>query len=226
MKKVAVIVAGGSGSRMGTELPKQFLLLCGKPILWHTLQAFLQSFEDMSIVLVVPKQYLEQSKVIVDDCKAEGRIQVVSGGGTRFHSVKKGLDTIKEPCIVFVHDGVRCMISPSLIQNCYEQALEKGSAVPVVSATDSIRIEEPDGKNKLIDRASVRLVQTPQVFQSAILLPAFAQPYQDTFTDEASVVENMGHAIHLIAGEYHNIKITRPIDIIIATHWMSNTNKS
>lgn len=215
MKKYAVIVAGGSGLRMGTSIPKQFLPLHGKPVLWHTLTAFLQSFSDLEIILVVPEAQIEKGLEIIRDTFAPERIGITSGGETRFHSVKKGLDHIQQHSIVFVHDGVRCLIAPDLIRSCYDTTIEKGNAIPAITAVDSIRLETING-NQLIDRNKVRIVQTPQTFFSDIIKAAFEQDFHDSFTDEASVVEKLGVKIHLVEGDSTNIKITRPMDILIA----------
>lgn len=215
MKKYAVIVAGGSGMRMGTLVPKQFLELQGKPLLWHTVSVFLDAFSDIEIILVLPETYLQTGREIIGTTKDPGRIRVTAGGETRFQSVKKGLDFIDQHSIVFVHDGVRCLLSTDLITRCYNSAIEKGNAIPAVSAVDTIRIETVAG-NSLINREKVRLIQTPQTFFSDIIKPAFEQDYRESFTDEASVVEQLGVKIHLIEGETTNIKITRPIDILIA----------
>jgi 2-C-methyl-D-erythritol 4-phosphate cytidylyltransferase len=215
MEKCAVIVAGGSGLRMGTSLPKQFLLLRNKPVLWHTLTAFLDSYRDMQIILVLPEQHLETGRSIIHATQDPDRVWMTIGGETRFHSVKNGLQHIHHYCMVFVHDGVRCLVSPSLIRRCYDGALEKGNAIPAITAVDSIRIQNGE-ENKTIDREKVRIIQTPQTFQSNVIKPAFNQPYDAAFTDEASVVEYAGTKINLVEGEADNIKITRPIDLLIA----------
>ena len=145
MKKYAVIVAGGSGQRMGTEMPKQFLLLKGKPLLQYTLQTFLQSYNDLQIILVLPAAHIGMREDMLQKMNSQ-RVQIVAGGETRFHSVKNGLSLIKDKSIIFVHDGVRCLVTKQLIVNCYCQALEKGSAIPAVIPTDSLRIEQ-DGDN-------------------------------------------------------------------------------
>ncbi len=215
MKKYAVIVAGGSGKRMGAEMPKQFLLLNEKPLVQYTLQSFLQAFDDMHIILVLPIEHLAKGMEIIKSMNAEERIQIIAGGETRFQSVKNGLSYIMHPSIVFVHDGARCLVSQKLIQNCYEQAVEKGSAIPAVAATDSIRIDE-GSSHFTVDRSKVRIIQTPQTFQSEILAKAFKQEYNSSFTDEAAVAEAAGYKVFLIQGDYNNLKITRPIDLYIA----------
>src|SRR5690348_17463589 len=215
MKKYAVIVAGGSGTRMGNILPKQSLLLKGKPLLWYTIDSFLRAFDDFEIILVLPKDHFVKGEKIAAQLNAENKIRIVSGGNTRFDSVKGGLKLVSQESVVFVHDGVRCLISVPLIKRCYNQALEKGSAIPAVAATDSIRILK-NGSHEVKDRQQVRIIQTPQTFLSNILLPAFEQNFDESFTDEATVVEAFGKEIFLTEGEYDNIKITRPIDLLIA----------
>lgn len=215
MKKYAIIVAAGSGQRMGAGIPKQFLLLKGKPVLQYTIQSFLHSYHDMNIILVLPQSYISQGQEIITKIDAEEKVKITGGGETRFESVKRGLAYITHPSVVFVHDGVRCMVSHKLIQNCFRQAVEKGSAVPAVAATDSIRIDE-EFSHYTIDRNRVRIIQTPQTFRSEILSEAFKQEYKPTFTDEATVVEAAGNKVFLIEGDYNNLKITRPIDLCIA----------
>src|SRR5256714_6160003 len=174
MKKYAVIVAGGTGTRMGNVTPKQFLLLKGKPLLWYTIDSFLRAYEDMEIILVLPKDHLIKGEKIAAQLNSEGKIKLVNGGITRFNSVKEGLKLVKEESVIFVHDGVRCLISVPLIKRCYTQAIEKGSAIPAVAATDSVRILK-NGTHYVKERQQVRIVQTPQTFLSSILLPAFEQ---------------------------------------------------
>ena len=224
MLKFAVIVAGGSGQRMGTTLPKQFLLLKNKPVLWHTLTAFLAAFNDLSIILVLPAEFIETGNDIVATVSDPSRIQITTGGDTRYQSVKNGLKLVDEKSIVFVHDGVRCLVSVALIKRCYDAALEKGNAVPATAAIDSIRIAT-GSSNTVIDRNSVRIIQTPQTFLAAQLLKAFDQPFDPSFTDEATVVEKTGISIHLIEGETSNIKITSPVDLLVAEKIMdANVN--
>lgn len=215
MQKVAIITAGGSGTRMGSLTPKQFLLLNNKPLLWYTLTAFVQAFSDIQIILVLPTDYINAGKALVDNLGISQQTTITVGGETRFHSVKNGLQFIQGSSIVFVHDGVRCMITADLIQRCYAQTLLKGSAIPAVTVSDSVRIMT-EVHYSSIDRDLVKIIQTPQTFHSETLLQAFNVPYQPNFTDEASVVEAMGEKVYLIEGEYSNIKVTRPIDLVIA----------
>ena len=215
MKKISVIVAGGSGLRMGGELPKQFLLLQNKPLLWHTITAFFSAYADIEIVLVLPKSHMQPGRQIANMFANNNQITILEGGETRFNSVKNGLAMVPPNAIVFVHDGVRCLVDISLIQRCYNQAVAMGSAIPAVAATDSIRIVNNDD-NAVADRNNVRIIQTPQTFKSELLLAAFRQDFTNSFTDEATVVEASGEKIFLIDGDYNNLKITRPIDLIIA----------
>lgn len=219
MKKIAIIVAGGSGSRMGSQLPKQFILLREKPVLYYTLKAFLDAYADLQVILVLPGEYIEMGREIIDAWFDPDRIQITEGGDTRFQSVQNGLQLVQEEAIIFVHDGVRCMLSQDLIHRCYQTALETGTAVPAIASKDSVRIISSDG-NEAVDRNLVRLIQTPQTFHSKILLPAFQIDYKDKFTDEATVVEAFGIKITLIEGEEANIKLTLPVDMILADKLM------
>jgi 2-C-methyl-D-erythritol 4-phosphate cytidylyltransferase len=216
MKKYAVIVAGGSGVRMGTAIPKQFLLLKNQPVIVHSLLAFFYAFSDIEIILVLPENYIAEGKKLISQYGLPAnKIHVVSGGPTRFHSVQNGLKEVMEQSVVFVHDAVRCLVSADLIKRCYQQTVELGSAIPAITATDSIRIEK-ENYPEVVDRNLVKIIQTPQTFLSNIILPAFEQEYQDSFTDEATVVEAFGKRIFLIEGEKNNIKVTTPIDLIVA----------
>lgn len=215
MKKYAVIVAGGSGQRMGAPVPKQFLLLKGKPVLLHTIERFLSVYADLQAIVVLPEDHLDYGRDLVAGLGEPNRVTIVKGGITRFESVCNGLQRVEGSAIIFVHDGVRCLVSKQLVARCYEQALEKGSAIPAVAAIDSIRID--DGvEHKTVDREKVHIIQTPQTFTSEIILPAFQQEYHQSFTDEANVVEAYGEKVYLIEGDYNNLKITKPIDLLIA----------
>ena len=215
MKKYAVLVAGGIGSRMNSDIPKQFLLLKGKPVLYYTIITFLKAFNEIEIILVLPKEHLDAGKEIISTYFPEKNIIVTIGGNTRFHSVKNGLQFVTEDSIVFVHDAVRCLLTEALIHRSYEAVMEKGSVIPVVAVKDSIRIVD-DSQNKTVDRNTIKLVQTPQVFLSKVILSAYDVAYSESFTDDATVGEASGHKIFLIEGENNNLKITLPIDILIA----------
>lgn len=216
-KKIAIIVAGGTGQRMGSVVPKQFLEIQGKPILLHTIDQFVAAFSDIQLVVVLPEGYIQEGQELLSKNGFTKNIVFVPGGDTRFQSVKNGLAQVKEPAIVFVHDAVRCLLTPALIQRCYQQALENGSAIPAVSSTDTVRLMKGD-KNELFNRENVMLIQTPQTFQSDLLLAAFNQQYIASFTDEANVVEASGKPVSIVDGEFENIKITRPLDLAIAEY--------
>jgi len=215
MKKIALIVAGGNGSRMNNDIPKQFLLLANKPVLYYSIKAFLEAYNDMEIILVLPVEHIGKGQEIIDGYFDESKIKITAGGRTRFHSVKNGLALIKEEAIVFVHDGVRCLLTTELVERCYEEALQSGTAIPAVACKDSVRLLTSTG-NKILNRNKVMLIQTPQAFHSKILIPAYEIDYKDQFTDEATVVEAFGLKINLVEGEVDNIKITTPADLFIA----------
>lgn len=209
MKKYAVIVAGGAGTRMGSAVPKQFILLGGKPVLWYSVNAFLSAYDDLGIIVALPA-----GQELADTWGKPGRIRFVTGGETRFHSVVRGLEGVEQESVVAVHDGVRPLVSVGLIRRCFEQAARLGSAIPVVDCRDSVRLLKDDGSEP-IDRNRIKLVQTPQTFLAKILLPAYQAAHRDTFTDEATVVEAAGQKVHLIEGDANNIKITLPGDLLL-----------
>lgn len=217
MKKTAIIVAGGTGQRMGTVVPKQFLTVEGKSILLHTIDQFVAAFSDINFVIVLPAGYIQEGQDLIASSGLTQAFQFVAGGDTRFQSVKNGLGKVAQDAIVFVHDAVRCLLTPALIQRCYQQAIEKGSAIPAVSSTDTIRLMDGD-THHVVDREKVMMIQTPQTFNAALLIKAFEQTYQSSFTDEANVVEASGTPVYLVDGEFENIKITRPLDLAIAEY--------
>ena len=217
MKKTAIIVAGGTGQRMGTVVPKQFLEIEGKSILLHTIDQFVAAFSDINFIIVLPSGYIEEGRTIIESSGLSQEFQFVAGGDTRFQSVKNGLAEVGQDAVVFVHDAVRCLLTPALIQRCFQQALEKGSAIPAVSSTDTIRLID-GASHHVVDRENVMMIQTPQTFNAALLIKAFEQAYQPSFTDEANVVESAGTPVFLVDGEFENIKITRPLDLAIAEY--------
>jgi 2-C-methyl-D-erythritol 4-phosphate cytidylyltransferase len=222
MKKYAVIVAGGNGARMNNKVPKQFLLLKGKPVLYYTIDTFLKTYDDLQIILVLPEEHVAAGQEVIDAFFDYSHIQITVGGRTRFHSVQNGLQLVTDESMVFVHDAVRCLVSPELIKKCYDAAMELGSAVPVTDCKDSVRIISENG-NEAIERDNVKLVQTPQTFHSKILLPAFFNvDYKDKFTDEATVVEAFGLKVNLVEGDERNIKITLPADMVYAEQLLIN----
>ena len=215
MKKYAIIVAGGSGTRMGGTLPKQFMLLRDKPVLYYTLRIFIEAYDDLQVILVLPVDYTDMGQEIIDAFFDKDRIRITAGGDTRFQSVKNGLALVEEESVVFVHDGVRCLLTKDLIHRCYLQAVETGTAIPAIPSKDSIRLITEEG-NTAFDRNKVMLIQTPQTFHSKIIVPAFQIDYKDKFTDEATVAEAYGMKVSLVEGEETNIKITRPVDLLLA----------
>ena len=214
-KKYAVIVAGGRGLRMGSAVPKQFLPMLGKPLLCYAIQAFAATIKGIHIILVLPPDQLNSAKTVLKSYLSNIDVTTVAGGATRYHSVQNGLKKVNNDGVVFVHDGVRPLLSQDLIQRCYQQAIEKGSAIPVIPVMESIRIIQ-DGTSSPVNREQLRIIQTPQTFQTNIILAAFEQEYQPSFTDEANVVEAHGTRVHLIDGALENIKVTTPEDMLIA----------
>ena len=215
MKKYAVIVAGGTGSRMNATVPKQFLLINNKPLLFYTIDVFLKTYADLKVILVLPEDHVRNGQEIIDAYFKDSEITICEGGRTRFHSVQNGLKLINEESIIFVHDGVRCLLTKDLIGRCYIEAERSGSAIPVIIAKDSVRLQTAD-EHVVLERSTVKLVQTPQTFHSKILLAAFKIDYKEKFTDEATVVEEFGIRVNLIEGEENNIKITTPSDLLMA----------
>lgn len=218
MKKIALIVAAGNGTRMNNSIPKQFLFIKNKPVLYYTIKAFLDAYEDMEIILVLPKEHIGKGQEIIDGYFDRKKFKITSGGRTRFHSVKNGLSLLpEEDSVIFVHDGARCLVTSAVIQRCYTTAVKNGTAIPATECKDSVRIINKND-NKAVDREKIKLVQTPQTFHSKILLPAYAIDFKDQFTDEATVVEAFGLKVNLIEGDRDNIKITTPADLLTAEY--------
>ncbi len=216
MEKFAIIVAGGSGTRMQSDIPKQFMLLNGKPVLFYAINSFLKTFNDCNIILVLPEEHIGTGQEIIDAFFDYNKIKIVQGGRTRFHSVQNGLAQVNnDDCIIFVHDAVRPILSEALLKRCYACAVELGTAIPSIAVKDSMR-QIIETKNEAVNRDDFVLIQTPQTFHSKILLPAFKIDYKEKFTDEASVVEAFGLNVSLVDGEEENIKITKPTDLILA----------
>jgi len=210
-----IIVAGGKGMRMGGDFPKQFIAVDGIPILIRTIDSFYNYDNEMNIIVVLPPSYREHW---IRMCKGYGftiKHEIVDGGETRFDSVKNGLESVKEG-IVAVHDAVRPFASKFLIDECFRQAKNDKAVIPVIEVIDSMREMIDDEKSEIVDRSRFRLVQTPQVFEVSLLQKAYKQPFDSSFTDDASVVESLGHPVKLVKGEKNNIKITTPFDLILA----------
>lgn len=218
MNKYIIIVAGGKGLRMGGEVPKQFLPIGGKPVLMRTMEAFYAFDAQIHIVLVLPVAQQAYWKELCAQYAFILPYRLANGGETRFHSVKNGLDTIPtdEEALVGVHDGVRPFVSAEVIGRCYVEAARTGAVVPVIDVVETVRHLENDGRSTTVSRDEYKLVQTPQVFSLALLKKAYDQPYTPAFTDDASVVEALGHEVTLAEGNRENIKITTPFDLIVA----------
>lgn len=220
-QKHVIIVAGGKGLRMGNDIPKQFLPIGEKPVLMWTIEAFRNYDKDIHLVLVLPESFITYWFELCEKFHFDIEHEIVFGGETRFHSVKNGLDKI-DSGYVAVHDGARPFVSKKLINSCFEEAIKSEASIPVVSMTDSCRMLESDGNSHIIDRSRLRLVQTPQIFCVKLLKNAYNAPFQEVFTDDASVVEYFGHPVSLVEGETTNFKITNPMDLKIAEWLLAN----
>jgi 2-C-methyl-D-erythritol 4-phosphate cytidylyltransferase len=221
MKYYAIIVAGGSGNRMQNSIAKQFLLLNGKPVLMHTLEAFYNCTLRPALILVLN---IDQHSYWEQLCKQFNFNivhEVIEGGEQRYHSVKNGLKAIKGRGLVAVHDAVRPLVTSELIESSYRIAEESGNAIAGISPTDSIRKIDNDKTSVSIPRESIVLIQTPQTFRTEILRKSYQKPFRNDFTDDASVVEHAGYSINIIIGERTNIKITYPEDMEIATLFLN-----
>jgi 2-C-methyl-D-erythritol 4-phosphate cytidylyltransferase len=216
-----IIAGGGTGTRMNAKIPKQFLLLKDEPVIIHIIKRFFNYENKIEIIVVLPAAQIEFWENMRRDFKFNIPHTVVVGGDTRFHSVKNGLDAIKTNGLTAVHDAVRPLVSNKLISNCFETAAKKHSVVPVIELSESLRIISGNDSSGC-NRELYRLVQTPQVFKTSILKKAYQQPYSEYFTDDASVVESIGEKISLVKGDKENIKITSPLDLVVAEVIMRN----
>ncbi|MBD1421723.1 2-C-methyl-D-erythritol 4-phosphate cytidylyltransferase [Sphingobacterium chuzhouense] len=228
--RYAIIVAGGSGSRMKSDLPKQFLLLDGKPVVMHTLERFANTESEIRLILVLHADMFSFWDELCDKHDFQIPHTVITGGETRFQSVLNGIRHIAERqhqfldnTLIAVHDAARPVITSATIEACFEQTLQHAATVLAVPSTNSIR-QGNEVENKALDRKEVWIVQTPQTFQGHILYQAFQQDELPSFTDDASVVEKLGYNIHLIHGDHRNIKITFPEDISIAQFYLKSLN--
>lgn len=213
-----VIVAGGKGMRMGADIPKQFIPIGGKPVLMHTLERFFACDGELKIILVLPHEQQAYWRQLCRDCVFNIPHTIVDGGETRFESSRKGLQAIplEAAGLVGIHDGVRPFVSEAVIKRCFEAADESKAAIPVLPVTDTLRHVDRNGVGRNVLRSDYRIVQTPQVFDIGLLRKAFEQPYQDSFTDEASVVESLGYTVEMVEGNRENIKLTTPFDLTLA----------
>lgn len=215
MKKHIIIVAGGKGLRMGGDIPKQFLPVCGKPVLMRTLEAFHVYDASIHLILVLPVSQQAYWKQLCEEYQFNLAHEIADGGETRFHSVKNGLALVKEDGLVGVHDGVRPFVSQEVIARCYDEALSLKAVIPVVGVVETVRHLTDEG-SETVPRDQYKLVQTPQVFDVALLRRAYEQTYTDMFTDDASVVEALGEKVYLVEGNRENIKLTTPFDLKLA----------
>lgn len=212
-----IIVAGGKGLRMGSDIPKQFLPISGRPVLMRTLERFRAYSADLQIILVLPEAQQDYWRQLCEEYHFDVEYQLANGGQTRFHSVQNGLALVPDDAegVVGVHDGVRPFPSIEVIKNCYETARTAKAVIPVIPVVETVRHLEKEG-SVTVPRDEYKLVQTPQTFDIQLLKAANRQPYNDGFTDDASVVESYGHEITLVEGNRENIKITTPYDLKIA----------
>lgn len=212
-----IIVAGGKGLRMGGDLPKQFMPLHGKPVLMHTIERFRSYSDELKIILVLPHEQQDYWRQICLKHNFTIEHTVVDGGQTRFHSSQNGVAAVPDDAtgVIGIHDGVRPFVSEETIARCFEAARQFGAALPVLPVTDTLRRVTDDGGYN-VQRNDYRTVQTPQTFDAQLLKQAFKQPYSDNFTDDASVVEALGHKVTMVDGNRENIKLTTPFDLVVA----------
>ncbi len=214
-KEFALIVAGGKGTRIKSATPKQFIGLCGKPVLFHTLEAFHRYSPSLPIVLVLPADDFATWKQLVVEHRFTIPVTMQSGGETRFQSVKRGLEKISGPGLVAIHDGVRPLVSEDIIGASFRLAAVHGTAIAAVRLKESLRMTDQD-TTRAVDRSKFRLIQTPQTFDLDLIRRAYDQKEDPSLTDDASVAERAGHSISLFEGSYENIKITTPEDLVLA----------
>jgi 2-C-methyl-D-erythritol 4-phosphate cytidylyltransferase len=215
MNLYALIVAGGVGKRMGTTVPKQFLEISAKPVLMHTIARFKAFDESIEIITVLPGSQLHYWRELCEKYSFSIPHKLVTGGASRYLSVKNGLKYVEENSLVAIHDGVRPLVSTQTIKRCFEAAKKFGNAVPVIIPADSLRMINKQGSVPF-DRRLVKIIQTPQVFDTGLIKKAYLRNYGPDFTDDATVLEKTGETIHLVEGNRENIKITNPEDLIIA----------
>jgi 2-C-methyl-D-erythritol 4-phosphate cytidylyltransferase len=220
MDLYVVIVAGGSGKRMGMDTPKQFLELSGRPVLMHTIERFREFNDSIEIITVLPENQLRFWTELKNRYSFNIPHTLVKGGTKRFISVRKGLEFVNSPGLVAIHDGVRPLVRVETIMRCFEAAWKYGNAIPVISPADSLRFETETG-NSPVDRKHIMQVQTPQVFDVAKIIKAYKQDFDPSFTDDATVLEKTGEKIYMVEGNRENIKITNPEDLFIAQTLLS-----
>ena len=221
VKHTVLIMAGGRGLRMGTVLPKQFLVLNDKPVLMHTLSTFHALDADTRIILVLPEDQRSYWLELCQEYAFTVPHEVVSGGNNRFESVQNGLAVAGEDGLIAIHDGVRPLVTPNLITRCFEAAQQYGAAIPVTPVIESLRVVE-HGKSRVVDRSDYRLVQTPQTFEAGLIQRAYREAAHTDYTDDASVVQAAGWPIFLVEGERSNFKITEAADLQVAAWYLNN----
>ena len=218
-KKYAIIVAAGSGSRMGGDIPKQFISVGGKPLLRHTIEKFLSLSFPVGIIVVVNQEKKEYWKKYCQDYDFMDRYAIPSGGITRFHSVQNALQYLPDDSVVAVHDGVRPFVTKEFLEEMFRAGEELGNAIPAIAPVETVR-EVSGPESYILRRDDIRLIQTPQVFRSEVIKAAYKLPYDPKYTDDASVAEAAGFRINLVDGLKYNIKITTPEDLEIAKLWL------
>jgi len=218
-KKYCIIVGGGEGIRMNSKVPKQFLLLSGKPVIFWSISAFLSYDPSIKMIIVLPRKYISDWKKLSEEYNLSGSITIVQGGESRYHSVKNAVDKLPDNGLVAIHDGVRPLVYQKLIKRCFDLAEKKGNAIPYIPIQDTMR-QLVDNKNVSVDRHQFVRIQTPQVVDIKIIKKAFLQPWHKNFTDESRMLENMGVSICMLEGDEKNIKITKQNDLQLARYYM------
>jgi len=216
LNRKVIIVAGGMGKRLQPQSPKQFLALKGEPILMHTISKFHKFDNALELIVVLPAPYVDFWKSLCRRHNFNIPHRVTIGGKTRYHSVKKGLELIEDFCLVAIHDGVRPLVSTDTISKVFKKAAKAGNGIPMIKINDSIRKSSVKGFTS-VDRSDYRLIQTPQCFQASMLKKAYTLPFDKKVSDDASLVEAAGYELNFVEGNTENIKITRPVDLKIAT---------
>jgi len=223
LKKYVLITAGGTGTRMQSAVPKQFLLLKDKPLLMHSMQAFYDVYQDLGFIVVLPEEYWDDWQALCENHGFNLSHQLAAGGETRFQSVKNGLAALQEDGLVAIHDAVRPLVSNRVIRQGFELAARQGNAIPCVPVNESVRTVQDD-ENKPANRDLLRIIQTPEVFKVSLIKKAYEVDYHPGYTDDASVLERMGERIQLFEGNIENIKITKPADLLLADALLDSLN--
>ena len=221
MNRYAIIVAGGTGIRMGSELPKQFLSLVGKPLIAYSIEAFFEADPNTIIIVVLHPRFIDKWELVRKEIPGIPYHLVVGGGETRFHSVKNGLECIKGTGLVAIHDAARPMITKALINSTFEEAAKSGNAIPALPVYETVRSVE-NNQTKIIDRSFLRVIQTPQVFETELIKEAYNQAFRADFTDDGSLLEANGQKVNLVKGDLFNFKITLPDEFELAEMILSS----